>query len=121
LDNSGGHKWKQTYAYIIKVWNTGYGAVLGRFSGVMNLFFTVATFFLVKGMDLSYTQTIILGIVVISTIMIAGFIYLKLGLQKAEFSSNFDEAPEWKDIRDRIIRIDNMLTEEQKNKVKING
>ena len=100
---------KKKYADIIKIWNTGYGAILGRFSGIMNLFFTVATFFLVKGMDLTYTQTIILGILLISVIMISGYIYLKMGFQKAEFSSNFEEQPEFKDMRDRLIRIEGLL------------
>ena len=100
---------KRMYADVIKIWNTGYGAILGRFSGVTNLFFTIATFFLVKGLDLTYTQTIILGIIVIAAIMICGYIYLKLGLQKAEYSSNVQEQPEMIELVTRVQRIEQKL------------
>jgi hypothetical protein len=101
--------WKRFYADSIKIYNTGYGAILGRFSGLLNLFFTIATFFLVKQFDLSYTELIIVAIVVFTGLMIAGWLYLKFGFQKAEFSSNFVEQPELYAMHKQIQRIETKL------------
>jgi hypothetical protein len=104
---------KRLYADVIKIWNTGYGAILGRFSGVLNLFFTIATFFLVKSMDLSYTELVLIGIGVFAAIMIGGYLYLKFGFQKAEFSSNFIEQPELHEMYLRLQRMEEMLKKMQ--------
>jgi hypothetical protein len=103
------HGWKKLYADAIKTYNTGYGAIFGRFSGMLNLFFTVATFFIVKQFDLSYTELIIIVILGFSGLMLAGWLYLKFGFQKAEFSSNFLEQPEMHDMHLRIQRIESKL------------
>jgi len=109
--------WKRFYANAIKTYNAGYGAVLGRFSGLLNLFFTVATFFLVKGLDLGFFETIIIFIVVFSGLMGLGFTYLKLDLQKSEFSSNFKEQPELVQMFNDIKEIKKLLEEDRDDNI----
>ena len=101
--------WKMFYANTIKCWNTGYGAILGRFSGVINLALLASTYLLVKGFELSFTESIAVGIGLIVAILASGFLYLKYGFQKAEFSSNFSEQPEMADMYHRIQRIEKKL------------
>jgi len=101
------------YADIIKIYNVGYGAILGRFSGVLNLFFTVATFLVVKGLDLGYIETLAIFIVVMIIIMTLGFLYLRVGLQKSEFSSNFREQPEMLEMMKDIKEIKNKLNQKE--------
>jgi len=101
--------WRRLYANAIKVYNCGYGAVLGRFSGLLNLFFTVATFLLVKGFDLGFVETIIIFVVAFGGLMGMGYIYLRLDLQKSEFSSNFREQPELVQMHNDIKEIKELL------------
>lgn len=101
--------WKRLYADLIKCWNTGYGVILGRFGGAANLFFTIASFLLLKGLNFSYTETILAAVVVFAALMILGFVYLKMNLQKAEFSSNFVEQPELHEMYLRVQRMEEML------------
>jgi uncharacterized membrane protein YciS (DUF1049 family) len=103
--------WKLLYAEIIKTYNTGYGAILGRFSGVLNLALLASTYLLVKGFELSFTQSVFVGIILIVCILISGFIYLKVGLQKAEFSSGFAEQPEMVKMKQDIEEIKDLLKE----------
>jgi uncharacterized membrane protein YciS (DUF1049 family) len=101
--------WKMLYANLIKCWNTGYGAILGRFSGVLNLALLASTYLLVKGFELSFTESVIVGVGLIITILASGFLYLKYGFQKAEFSSNFSEQPEIYEMYLRIKRMEKKL------------
>ena len=43
--------WKKFYADIMKYYGTGYGAILGRFSGIINLALLGSTYLLVKGLN----------------------------------------------------------------------
>jgi len=97
------------YANVIKCWNTGYGTILGRFYGVINLALLASTYLLVKGFELSFTESIAAGIALVVVILVCGFVYLKYGFQKAEFSSNFIEQPEMSDMYHRIQRIEKKL------------
>jgi hypothetical protein len=106
--------WKKFYADIIKTYNCGYSVILGRFSGILNLFFTVATFFLVKGLDLGYFQIIIIFIFLFAILMGMGHAYLKLDLQKSEFSSNFKEQPELIEMKADIKQIKELLEQQRK-------
>ena len=101
--------WKMLYANVIKCWNTGYGAVLGRFSGVINLALLASTYLLVKGFELSFIQSIFVGVALIAVILVSGFIYLRTGFQKAEFSSNFAEQPEMMQMKRDIEEIRDLL------------
>ena len=103
--------WKKIYADLIKMYNVGYGTLFGRISGIMNLFFTVATFLLVKGLDLGYIEIIIFGIILLSVIMGMGYIYLRMDLTKSEFSSNFQEQPEMVQMFNDIAEIKKILGE----------
>ena len=109
--------WKKLYADLIKIYNVGYGTLFGRVSGIMNLFFTVATFLLVKGLDLGYIEIIIIGVIVISAIMIMGYIYLRMDLAKSEFSSNFREQPELVQMKNEISEIKRLLEEKNDDNV----
>jgi len=93
---------RQWYGGIMKCYGTGYGMVLGRFQGILNLALIGSSYLLLKGYEPSFTETIIFGIVVVAAILISGFIFLKLGLQKAEMSSLFNEQPQWKEMYERI-------------------
>ena len=109
--------WKRFYANTIKTYNAGYGAILGRFSGLLNLFFTVATFLLVKGLDLGFIETIAIFAVVFGGLMGLGTIYLKLDLQKSEFSSNFREQPELVQMFNDIKSIKKLLEEDRDDNI----
>lgn len=86
--------WKRLYADVMKTYNTGYGAILGRFTGVLNLALLASTYLLVKGFELSFTESLFAGIGIVVVILISGFLYLWFGFQKAEASSAFAEQPE---------------------------
>lgn len=101
--------WKMFYANLIKCWNTGYGAIFGRFYGIINLALLASTYLLVKGFELSFTQSIIVGIIMVVVLLVSGWTYLKYGFQKAEYSSNFEEQPELADMYRRIKRIEDKI------------
>jgi len=106
--------WKMLYANVIKCWNTGYGAILGRVSGVINLALLASTYLLVKGFELSFTQSVFAGVVLIAVILVSGFVYLRFGFQKAEASSNFIEQPELMQMKRDIEEIKAILTKKVK-------
>ena len=105
--------WKRLYANIIKTYNAGYSMILGRFSGLLNLFFTIATFLLVKGLDLGFIETIIIFAIAFGGLMGMGYIYLRLDLQKSEFSSNFKEQPELVQMFNDVKEIKKMLEDKK--------
>jgi hypothetical protein len=109
--------WKRFYADTLKVYNAGYGAILGRVSGVVNLALLASTYLLVKGFELSFTESILVGVAFIAFIMVSGFVYLQQGLTKAEFSSGFEEQPEMKQMKRDIEEIKRILLEQEKRGV----
>lgn len=108
--------WKMLYANIIKCWNSGYGAIFGRFYGIINLALLASTYLLVKNFDVSFTQSIIIGIIMVGVLIFSGWAYLKYGFQKAEYSSNFIEQPELYEMYLRLQRIEEMLNKMQPKK-----
>jgi len=99
----------RVYADLIKCWNTGYGAVLGRWAGIVNLALLGSIYLLVKGFELSFTQTIFFIVFVFLSMSTIGFLYLKMGLQKQEFSSNFTEQPEFLEMYNRLRSIEEKI------------
>ena len=97
--------WRGLYGNIMKTWGTGYGAVLGRFQGIINISLIGSTYLLTKGFELSFLQTVLFGIIVMVTIFVSGYIYLRLDLQKAEYSSNIKEQPELYEMHEKINEI----------------
>jgi len=97
------------YADMMKVYGTGYNAVLGRFSGLLNLFFTIATFLVVKEFNLGYIQTAGIFIIALTILMMLGYFYLKFDLLKAEAKSNFIEGPQQLEMYHRLQRIEAKL------------
>jgi uncharacterized membrane protein YciS (DUF1049 family) len=107
--------WKKLYANIILVWNTGYGSVLGRFQGMINLTLLASTYMLAKGFELSFVESMIFGIGLIIFILICGFFYLKAGLSKSEFSVNVKQQPEMVQLFNDIKEIKELLKTGDKN------
>jgi len=61
-----------------------------------------SSYLLLKGYEPSFTETIAFGITAVIVILVSGFIFLKLGLQKAEMGSLFMEQPQQKEMYERI-------------------
>jgi uncharacterized membrane protein YciS (DUF1049 family) len=101
--------WKLFYGHVVKCYGVGYGAVLGRFSGIINLALLGSTYLLVKGFELSFIQSVLVGVGLLIVILVSGFLYLRAGLQKAEYSSLFLEQPEMYDMYHRLQRIEKKL------------
>jgi len=97
-----GKSLRQWYGGIMKCYGTGYGMVLGRFQGILNLALLGSSYLLLKGYEPSFTETVGFGISAVAIILISGFIFLKLGLQKAEMGSLFMEQPQQKEMYERI-------------------
>lgn len=110
--------WKRFYANILLVWNTGYSSVLGRFQGMINLVLLASTYMLAKGFELSIVESLMFGAGLIIFIMVAGFIYLKMGLSKSEFSANVKQQPEFVQLFNDVKEIKEFLKVSSKNKVK---
>ena len=109
--------WKKLYANIILVWNTGYGSVLGRFQGMINLVLLASTYLLAKGFELSVIESLSIGVALIIFIMAAGFLYLKAGLAKSEFSTNVRQQPEMVQLFNDVKEIKEMLKVKQNEKL----
>ena len=93
---------RQWYGGIMKCYGTGYGMVLGRFQGILNLALIGSSYLLLKGYEPTMTETIGFGVAAVAIILVSGFIFLKLGLQKAEMGSLFMEQPQQKEMYERI-------------------
>ena len=100
---------KSLYGDTIKIYTSGYNFILGRFYGIVNLAMLASTYFIVKGYEVGFAETIIVGILAFAFIMFTGFVYLKLGLVKAESQSNFVENPQYVEMLARIRRIEEKL------------
>jgi uncharacterized membrane protein YciS (DUF1049 family) len=107
--------WRGLYGGVMKVWGIGYGAILGRAQGIINISLIGSTYLLAKGFELSFFETIGFGIVVIIFVFASGLIYIKLDLQKAEYSSNIKEQPELKEMYDKINEIYDKMGLNKKN------
>jgi len=107
--------WRRIYGELMKIWGCGYGAVLGRFQGIINIALIGSTYLLAKGFELSFLETIGFGLAIIIFIFVSGFLYLKMDLQKAEYSSNIKEQPELKEMYDKINEIYDKMGLNNKN------
>ena len=101
--------WKRRYADIMKFYGVGYGSLLGRFQGIINLALLGSSFLILKGFELSFEQTIFFGVCLLVFILISGFVYIKMGLQKAEAVSAFVENPQLCEMHAGIQRIESRL------------
>ena len=106
-----GKTWKEIYGWTMKMWGAGYGALIGKFYGIINLVLLVSTYLIVKGFQLGFIESIILGILAVAAIFISGIFYVRLGLLKAEASSTFIENPQQHEMYLRIQRIEKKLDE----------
>lgn len=100
---------KELYGDIMKIYTSGYNFVLGRFYGIVNLALLSSTFLMVKGIDIGFIETVLVGVVSIIGLMLVGVVYLRLGLVKAEAQSNFLENPQNMEMLVRIRRIEEKL------------
>lgn len=101
--------WKKFYADVMKYYGTGYGSLLGRFSGIINLALLASTYLLVKGFELSFTESVFAGVGILVFILISGYLYVKLGLLKAESASTFIENPQQFEMYQSVLRIEKKL------------
>lgn len=95
---------KEVNAWIWKCWGVGYNTIIGRFYGIINFVLLASTFLIAKGFDISFIQTILIGIGIGIIVLVIGFVYYTLGFQKAENSINFMEQPELNEIYLRVKR-----------------
>ena len=103
------HGWRKKYADLMKFYGTGYGSILGRFSGIINLSLLGSVFLMNKGFELSFIETIIIGIGLLTFILISGFFYIKFGLQKAEAATQFLENPQLDEMYHRVQRMEEKI------------
>jgi uncharacterized membrane protein YciS (DUF1049 family) len=101
--------WKKLYADLIKIYSNGYSMVLGRFYGLINLVLLGSTYLITKGFELTFIESITIGAGFFIFIMVSGLVYLKLGLQKSEYSSNLKEQPEMLEILNTIREMNKKL------------
>lgn len=100
---------RDLYGDIMKIYTSGYNFILGRFYGIINLAMLASTYFIVKGFEVGFVETIIVGFLALIIIMVTGWVYLKLGLVKAETKSNFLENPQQMEMFYRLKRIEEKL------------
>ena len=96
-------------AWFWKHWGIGYGILIGRFYGIINFILLISVFLMNKGIEVSFIQTLVFGIVSCVIIFVSGLIYVKFDFQKAEFSSGFKEQPEMVKMKQDIEEIKEML------------
>ena len=101
--------WKRLYAKILLVWGTGYSSILGRFQGMINLVLLASTYMLAKGFELSMVESLLFGAGLVVFIMVGGFIYLKMGLAKSEFSINVRQQTEMVQLFNDVKEIKEIL------------
>jgi len=95
-------KIREIYGNIMKIYGCGYGMVLGRVIGIINVVLLGSTYMIAKGYEPGFIESILFGLGIVVAIMISGYIFLKTGLQKAEMKSNFLEQPQQKEMYERI-------------------
>lgn len=100
---------RRLYGWSCKTWNAGYGLVISKFYGVINLGLLISTYLMVKGFEISLTETIIIGVTGVGFIFLTGLFVVKFGLLKAEASSNFVENPQLFEMYERLKRIEEKL------------
>ena len=100
---------KKFYGWGCKVWNAGYGLAVSKFYGIINLGLLISTYLTIKGFEVSFIETIIIGVIGVSSIFCIGLFVVKFGLLKAETASNFVENPYLMEMHDRLKRIENKL------------
>jgi len=96
------NKIRDFYGNMMKIYGCGYGLVLGRFQGIINIVLLGSSYLILKGYQPSFIETIAFGVIAITGIFISGYIFVKLGLQKAEMGSLFMEQPQQKEMYERI-------------------
>ena len=100
---------RKTYGWGCKIWSAGYGLVVSKFYGVVNLGLLISTYLMVKGFEVNFIETIIIGVLGVSFIFVTGLFVVKFGLLKAETSSNFVENPYLFEMYERLKRIEEKL------------
>lgn len=106
--------WRGIYGWGMKIWGCGYGILIGKIYGILNFVLLISTYFMVKGFEVSFIETIAVGFIAVAIIFIAGIVFVKIGLLKAEASSNFVENPQQVEMLESIRQIKKDL-EELKN------
>lgn len=94
---------KDWYGSIMKCYSVGYGMVFGRVYGIINIVLVRSTYFLVKGFNPGFFESLIIGICIVIGLFIGGLIFLRLDLQKAEQRSMFNEQPQLKEMHEKIL------------------
>lgn len=106
--------WKQIYGWAAKCWTAGYGLIIARIYGIINLSLLASTYLIVKGFNFSFTETLIIGFIGVVGIFLSGVFAVKAGLLKAEASSNFHENPQSVEMYERLQRIEAKLDKLEK-------
>lgn len=101
--------WKRVYGWAAKCWTAGYGLVIARVYGIINLSLLASTYLIVKGFNFGFMETVFVGLIGVGIIFASGIFAVKVGLLKAEAASNFHENPQSVEMYDRLVRIEEKL------------
>lgn len=95
--------------HFFNFWEIGQGKVLGRVNGALTLSFTFLTWLTVSGFVFpSYTLFLLLFLIGFG-IVVSGFLYVRLGVYRAEINRLCVVNPFNKEVLDRLERIEEKL------------
>ena len=103
------NNFRKLYGWSCTTWNAGYNLLISKLYGLINLGLLVSTYLIIKGFEISFTETIIIGVIGASVIFLTGLFVVKSGLLKAEASRNFLENPQLVEMHERLKRIEEKL------------
>lgn len=98
----------------LKYWDAGWGKIVSRFWGVMNFILILATYLAISKTELSWVFYVLIALAICSFIYVAGFIYTKTGMLKAEYSNQFVEWREMNKIKELIEQMSKEIKELKK-------
>jgi len=83
--------WIKYYTYVSKLFEAGYSKVLWRFNSIFQILLVLNTFLILKGYDFGIVEYIFMAIALVTIIFSVGFVYLRLGLFKADQKAIYSE------------------------------
>jgi len=91
---------------VINSWEIGQGKVFGRINGALNFSLILSTWLIVSGWAIPSYFILLFVIVVALFFLVSGFVYIKLGLYKAEVNNLNKINPFQKEVLERLDKIE---------------
>lgn len=101
--------WIKYYTFVSKLFEAGYSKVLWRFNSIFQILLVFNTFLILKGYDFGLFEYVLMAIALVFIIFSVGFVYLKLGLFKADQKAIYSENQIIQSMKDDIIEIKQIL------------